>query len=262
MIFDTHIHLNDETLYKNLDKYITEAKENGVTKFLCVGYDLKSSILAVEIAKKYDFVYAAIGAIPTEHKGYKLLDSNDPTINKLKELYLKNEKYIKAIGEIGLDYYWEKDEPIKEKQKKMLLEQINLANELNLPVSIHCRDAVQDFYDFIKIHKINNAGVMHCYSGSKEMAELFIKEGYVIAFGGVLTFKNSRVTKEVIQNIPLDKIVFETDAPYLAPVPYRGKSNEPKYICETVKYAAELLNISYEEMQNISYSNSIKTFHV
>ena len=144
----------------------------------------------------------------------------------------------------------------------MLLEQINLANELNLPVSIHCRDAVQDFYDFIKIHKINNAGVMHCYSGSKEMAELFIKEGYVIAFGGVLTFKNSRVTKEVIQNIPLDKIVFETDAPYLAPVPYRGKMNEPKYICETVKYAAQLLNISYEEMQNISYNNSVKTFHV
>ena len=94
------------------------------------------------------------------------------------------------------------------------------------------------------------------------MAELFIKEGYVIAFGGVLTFKNSRVTKEVIQNIPLDKIVFETDAPYLAPVPYRGKINEPKYICETVKYAAELLNISYEEMQNISYNNSVKTFHV
>lgn len=250
-IFDTHIHLNDEKLLDNLDNYINEAKSYKVGRFLCVGYDIKSSIKACEIASKYDFVYAAIGIIPTEYNQY-----NENSINELKNLYFKYKDRIKAIGEIGLDYYWENDESVKKIQKEMFIKQIELANELNLPVSIHSRDSIQDTYQILKEHKVINNGIMHCYSGSKEMALEFIKLGFYIAFGGVLTFKNSKVTKDVIMNIPLNKIVFETDAPYLAPSPYRGKINEPKYILETIKYASNLLNIDFNELIKISSNNA------
>lgn len=264
MIFDTHIHLNDEKFTQDLDKYIREAKEKGVTSFLCVGYDLESSKLAIEIAKKYQGVYAAIGVIPTEHKQYVTLSSrqNEPTIEQIRLLVKNNAQYVKAIGEIGLDYYWEKEDEIKSKQKEMFIEQIELANELNLPVSIHARDSLQDTLDTLKANKVKQAGIMHCYSGSKEMAKEFIKLGYKIAFGGVLTFKNSKESKEVIKSISLEDIVFETDAPYLAPTPYRGKLNEPKFIYQTVKFTSEFLGIEQEKLEAISYSNSCNILHV
>ena len=183
MIFDTHIHLNDEK-YTNLDVLIKEAKELGVNAFLCVGYDLESSKKAIEIASKFDNVFASVGVIPTEHKQY-----NDGTINELRKL-VKSSSKVKAIGEIGLDYYWEKEEKIKEKQKRMFIEQIALANELDLPVSIHARDSLNDTLNILKIYKVNKAGIMHCYSGSLDLAKEFIKLGFYIAFGGVLTFKN------------------------------------------------------------------------
>ena len=255
MIFDTHIHLNDEILFKNLDNYLKDALNDGVSSFMCIGYDLESSKKACEIASKYDFVYASIGIIPTEHKSY-----NENSINELKELYEKYSSKIKCIGEIGLDYYWENTEEIKSKQKEMFIKQIELANELDLPISIHARNALQDTFDILKKYKVKNTGIMHCYSGSKEMAKEFIKLGYKIAFGGVLTFKNSKEVKEVITSIDLKDIVFETDAPYLAPTPFRGKVNEPKYIVETVKYAANLLNIEQVKLEEITYKNSLEAF--
>ena len=255
MIFDTHIHLNDEVLFKNLDNYLKDALNDGVSSFMCIGYDLESSKKACEIASKYDFIYASIGIIPTEHKSY-----NENSINELKELYGKYNSKIKCIGEIGLDYYWENTEEIKNKQKEMFIKQIELANELNLPISIHARNALQDTFDILKEYKVKNTGIMHCYSGSKEMAKEFIKLGYKIAFGGVLTFKNSKEVKEVITSIDLKDIVFETDAPYLAPTPFRGKVNEPKYIVETVKYAANLLNIEQVKLEEITYKNSLEAF--
>ena len=263
MIFDTHIHLNDEVFISNLDKYIQEAIDSGVDRFLCVGYDLESSKKAVEIASKYKEVYAAIGVIPTEHKQYSLKScrQNKPTIEEIRDLAKTSAKII-AIGEIGLDYYREKEEFIKEKQKKMFIEQIELANELGLPVSIHARDSIQDTYDILKKYKVEKAGIMHCYSGSKEMAIEFVKLGYDIAFGGVLTFKNSKEVKEVIKNVPLSNIVFETDAPYLAPTPFRGKLNEPKFIKNTVIFASELLGLESEKIEEISYENSLKILHV
>ena len=261
MIFDTHIHLNEPRILENLDRYLLEARKKGVTSFLCVGWDLESSKLAVKIAEKYEGVYAAIGVIPTEHKSYKTLEENEPTVKELEKLLGTSSKIL-AIGEIGLDYYWEKEEQIKAKQKIMFLEQIELANKYNLPVSIHTRDAIQDAFDILKSNKVKESGIMHCYSGSKEMAKEFIKLGYKIAFGGVLTFKNSKETKEVIKNISLDDIVFETDAPYLAPVPYRGKMCEPSFIFETVKYASELLNDDQDELEKITFRNSCKILHV
>lgn len=256
MIFDTHIHLNDDKLYENIDENIENAKKLGINKFLCVGWDLESSKKAVEIANKYNEVYAAIGFIPTEHKKW-----NENSICELKKLYKTSNKII-AIGEIGLDYYWEKEEEIKIKQKEMFVKQIELANELNLPISIHCREAIQDCYDILKEYKVKQSGVLHCYSGSLEMAKEFIKLGYKIAFGGVLTFKNSIVTKQVLKGIELKDVVIETDAPYLAPMPNRGKINLPEYIKLTSDFAADFLGIKHEEFGKITYSNSCNIFHV
>lgn len=256
MIFDTHIHLNDKKIYENLDFYIQDALNKGVKKFLCVGYDLESSKIAIEIANKYHEVYASIGIIPTEYKQY-----NDDSINNLRKLMDKSNKIV-AIGEIGLDYYWEKEESVRILQKKIFIEQIELANELNLPISIHCRDAYKDTLDILKEHTCIKKGIMHCFSGSLESAKEFIKLGYLIAFGGVLTFKNSIKTKEVLQNIDLKDVVFETDAPYLAPTPFRGKINIPSYIVETVKYASSLLNCPKETLEDITYKNSLRILNI
>ena len=256
MIFDTHIHLNDKKIYENLDFYIQDALNKGVKKFLCVGYDLESSKIAIEIANKYHEVYASIGIIPTEYKQY-----NDDSINSLRKLMDKSNKII-AIGEIGLDYYREKEESVRTLQKKIFIEQIELANELNLPISIHCRDAYKDTLDILKEHTCIKKGIMHCFSGSLESAKEFIKLGYLIAFGGVLTFKNSIKTKEVLQNIDLKDVVFETDAPYLAPTPFRGKINIPSYIVETVKYASSLLNCPKETLEDITYKNSLRILNI
>lgn len=256
MIFDTHIHLNDKKIYENLDFYIQDALNKGVKKFLCVGYDLESSKIAIEIANKYHEVYASIGIIPTKYKQY-----NDDSINNLRKLMDKSNKIV-AIGEIGLDYYWEKEESVRTLQKKIFIEQIELANELNLPISIHCRDAYKDTLDILKEHTCIKKGIMHCFSGSLESAKEFIKLGYLIAFGGVLTFKNSIKTKEVLQNIDLKDVVFETDAPYLAPTPFRGKINIPSYIVETVKYASSLLNCPKETLEDITYKNSLRILNI
>ena len=256
MIFDTHIHLNDKKIYENLDFYIQDALNKGVKKFLCVGYDLESSKIAIEIANKYHEVYASIGIIPTEYKQY-----NDDSINNLRKLMDKSNKIV-AIGEIGLDYYWEKEESVRTLQKKIFIFFFELANELNLPISIHCRDAYKDTLDILKEHTCIKKGIMHCFSGSLESAKEFIKLGYLIAFGGVLTFKNSIKTKEVLQNIDLKDVVFETDAPYLAPTPFRGKINIPSYIVETVKYASSLLNCSKETLEDITYKNSLRILNI
>lgn len=256
MIFDTHIHLNDEALLNDIDNLIKNAQEKGVNKFLCVGFDINSSKKAIELANKYDCIYASVGIIPTEHKQY-----NESSIKELEELLLTSDKIV-AIGEIGLDYYWENEPAIKDKQKEMFIRHIELANKHNLPISIHCRDAIQDTFDVLKEYKVNNKGIMHCYSGSLESAKEFIKLGYKIAFGGTLTFKNSIKSKETIKGIPLTSIVFETDAPYLAPTPYRGKLNIPEYIYETVKYASNLLNIDINELENITYNNSLEILKI
>lgn len=256
MIFDTHIHLNDEKLINELDSLLIDANKKGVSKFLCVGWDLESSKKAVEIAEKYDNVFAAIGIMPTSWKTFE----KEKSIDELRKL-AQNKKVV-AIGEIGLDYYWEKTEKIKELQKEIFVSQIGLANECGLPVSIHCRDAIQDCYDILKSFHVENKGIMHCFAGSFEMAKEFVKLGYYIAFGGTLTFKNSTTVKDVFCRLNRENIVFETDAPYLAPTPFRGQINKPEYIYETIKYGAQLLNLTIDEMEETSYINACKIFHV
>lgn len=255
MIFDTHIHLNDDKLYNNLDEYLKNAEQVGVFKFLCVGWDIESSKKAIEIATKYKNVYAAVAIMPTEHEKY-----NENSIKELREL-AKNNKVV-AIGEIGLDYYWEKEEAVKEKQKRMFVDQIKLANELNLPICVHCREAIGDCLEIVKNFHVENKSIMHCFAGSLESAREFIKENFVIAFGGTLTYKNSKNTQEVFMNIPLDCIVFETDAPYLPPQEFRGKINLPEYIKKTILFASNQRNLNLEEMENMTYNNAINIFHV
>ncbi len=255
MIFDTHIHLNEPRILANLDVYLAEAISKGINNFLCVGWDVDSSKKAVEIANNYKGVYAAVGVIPTEHKTW-----DKDSIEEIRKL-AKSSKKVVAIGEIGLDYYWENSDEIKIKQKEMFIAQLQLAEELDLPISIHCRDAIQDTFDIVKkFPKVK--GIMHCYSGSYEMAKEFAKLGYKIALGGALTFKNAVKPKEVLEKLDLKNIVFETDAPYLAPMPYRGKLNEPAFIYETVKFAAKYLNMDQDELENIAYKNSLEILRI
>ena len=254
MIFDTHIHLNDDKLYSNLDEYIKAAQEKGVQKFLCVGWDIPSSKKAIQIAHMYPgIVFAAVSIMPTEHRSY-----NDNSILELKEL--AKDPVVRAIGEIGLDYYWEKDDEIKEKQKKMFIEQIKLANELNLPISVHCRDAIQDTYDILNSFHVKRKSVLHCYSGSLEMARLFKDLNFAFGFGGTLTYKNNKNAVNTFDNIDLENIVFETDAPYLPPQEHRGKLNKPEYIYKVVLFASNRKNLDIKEMENITSKNAEEIF--
>lgn len=251
-MFDTHVHLNDETLYLNIDKYIQEAQTNGVSNFLVVSWDLESSIKAIEISNKYECCHAAIGFHPCDARA---LENND-VLNKFLELFKTSSKIV-AIGEIGLDYHWEKDENNKELQRKWFKYQLNLARKLNLPVSIHSREATQDTYDILKEYKDIKI-ILHCYNESLEITKQYLKQNIYFAIGGVITFKNAKNLIDVVPQIPLDRLLIETDAPYLAPVPYRGKINEPKYIKETLLKISEILNIEFDKLDKFTSLNARK----
>lgn len=222
-MIDSHCHINDEAFINNPEEYVKEAKKYGVSKFLIVGFNLKSSRIAADFAAKLDDSYAAVGIHPSDVK-----DIGENDLEEIENLIQKPN--VICIGEIGLDFYWDKEESIKEKQKEFFIKQIELANKYNKPISIHCRDAIEECYKILKKHHVNRGGIMHCFAGSKEMAKKFIKLGFLIGVGGTLTFKNSVKPKEVIQNISDDDYVLETDAPYLTPHPYRGQQNHSKYL--------------------------------
>ena len=254
-MIDSHCHINDE-LYKNNPKdYIKEAKKAGVFQFLVVGFDEKSSELAVDIANKYEPCFAAVGIHPSDAK--KALDGD---LEKIKEL-ASNKKVI-AIGEIGLDYYWDKDEDVKKQQREYFVKQIQIANELNLPISIHCRDAIEECLQILKENPVTRGGIMHCYAGSLEMTKDFIKLGFLIGLGGTVTFKNSVRPKEVAANVPNDSYVLETDAPYLTPHPYRGKENHSKYLYLVRDQIAELRGESPEQVEKDTINNFRRVFKI
>lgn len=238
MLIDTHIHLNDKRLYQDLAQHIKEAYEANVKKMICIGYDTPSSRKAIKIAHQFKGVYAAVGIHPSDVKNADYSD-----IDEIEKM-LTDERVI-AVGEIGLDYYW--DKTFNEKQQEFFRLQLDLAKKYQKPVSIHSRDAIQDTFDILNEYKI--PGVMHCYSGSLEMAKRFVAIGMYLGIGGVVTFHNSKEIKKVVAEIDLKYLISETDAPYLAPVPYRGKLNRPKYIREIVDRIAELKNCSFEEAE-------------
>jgi TatD DNase family protein len=249
-MIDTHSHINMiESL--SLDEIVQNAFSNGVKKILVPSAYPKDIEDVMSLIDKYDNVYGMLGIHPTEVK-----DWTDELANIIKE-YSKHPKII-AIGEIGLDYYWDKS--FNDLQKEIFIKQIKLANELNLPISIHDREAHKDTFDILKEYNKGSKIVMHCFSGSVEFAKECIKEGWYLALGGVVTFKNAIKMKEVAQEIPLNKLLLETDAPYLTPVPYRGTENQPAYTRFVAEEISKLKKISFEEVDKVTTQNAIEVF--
>jgi len=248
MFIDTHTHLslND---YDNLDLVIKSAKSNGV-KYLVVSCCSKDSIVeGLELLKEYNNIFLTVGFHPSEINGY-----TEEDLRWLVEIS-KNNKQIVGIGEIGLDYFYSKDN--KEKQKLLFQKQLEIASFLKLPVVIHTRESTKDTLDILS--KYNLRGVIHCFSGSAEVAEEYLKLGYYLGIGGVLTFKNSKLG-ETLKNIPLEKIVLETDSPYLSPEPLRGTKNESKNIPIIAKKLADIKNCSIEDIKKTTTSNALRVF--
>ncbi|MDS1029745.1 TatD family hydrolase [Bacillota bacterium LX-D] len=253
MLIDTHAHLNDPTLLEDLPEVLQRAAAAGVEKIVNIGYDFPSSQKAAELAAQYSNLYAAVGIHPHDAFQY------DEHCEELKTL-AQGEKVV-AIGEIGLDYY--RDLSPRDKQQEIFRAQINLAKELKLPIIIHDRDAHGDVLQIMQEEKANEVGgILHCFSGSWEMAKECLKLGFYISFAGPVTFKNARRVQEVAQQVPLDWLLVETDCPYLAPEPYRGKRNEPAYVVETAKKIAELREMPFEELAAATKANAQKLFKI
>ena len=247
-LIDTHSHINMiEEL--PIEEVIKNAIENNVRKIIVPAAYPSDIDIVYELSQKYDEIYCYLGVHPSEAR-----DWDDSLIEKIKN-YAKSNKVV-GIGEIGLDYYWDKS--FNDIQKEVFIKQIKLANELNLPINIHDREAHKDCFDIIKEHNKNSKVIMHCFSGSKEFAQECVNEGWFIALGGVVTFKNAIKMKEVATSIPLDKLLLETDAPYLTPVPFRGKENQPAYTKFVAEEIAKLREISIEEITEITTQNAIE----
>lgn len=246
MLIDTHLHLENNVRTKLI---IDEAFANGVERLIISGCDKKGIEDALEIIKNNDNVYATIGFHPSE---VGLI--NDDDLKCLKDLLKSNPKIV-GVGEIGLDYHYGKDDKLE--QLRLFEAQLKIAQELKMPVVIHSRDAFQDTYDCLK--KYNLKGVIHCFNGSIEVANLYIKLGYYLGIGGVITFKNSKLST-VVESISLENIVLETDSPYLAPDPYRGNENLPKYIPIIVDKISNAKKISTKEVEKITTDNVFRIF--
>lgn len=248
MIFDTHAHYDDEQFDEDRDELLASMQACGVEAVTNIGASLATSQNTIELTKKYPFVYGAIGVHPNEVE-----DLNEDGIAWLKENSALPK--IVAIGEIGLDYYW--DEPGREIQKKWFLRQLELAREVKLPVVIHSRDAAKDTLDIMKsFHAENLGGVIHCFSYTKEMAREYLNMGFFLGIGGVVTFKNAKKLKEVVEYMPMEQMVLETDCPYLSPVPNRGKRNSSLNLPYVVEEVARLKGISADEVIEITNRNA------
>ena len=253
--FDSHMHIDDSKFDEDREEVIEKIYKAGVTKAIDLGCDVESSKKVLNIANNIDFIYAAVGLHPEEipQEEEKLWK----TIDEIRNLAMKNEKGV-AIGEIGLDYYWNKE--TKELQKRAFKAQIELANELNLPISIHTRDAIDDMIQIIRNNKVNKSGVLHCCPFNPELVKHGLESGLYIGFGGTCTFKNSKNAGKIIEMVPLDKMLIETDSPYLAPDPVRGTRNDSSNLVYIVNKIAECKNVSAEEIAKITYENAEKLF--
>ena len=253
MIFDTHAHYDDEQFDADREELLDSMAEQGVGTIVNVSASYPSCEQVTEMVQKYPFMYAAVGVHP-DHVG----DLNEETFARMKKLFA-NDKVI-AVGEIGLDYYW--DNESHDLQKAWFLRQLELARELDLPVLIHSREAAADTMDIMKEHAEGMSGVIHCYSYSKEMAREYVKMGFYIGVGGVVTFKNARKLKETVAEIPITSIVLETDCPYLAPEPNRGKRNNSAYIRYVAEEIARIKGITYEEVVAQTEENARKMYRL
>ena len=254
MIFDTHSHYNDEQYDEDRDVVISSLAEAGVRSVVNISASWQDLMDTLSLIEKYPQIYGAVGIHP-DHVG----ELNEERIKEMHE-YCRLDKVV-AVGEIGLDYHW-MVEP-KEVQQEWFRRQLDLAKAEGLPVVIHSRDASQDTFDIMKAeHAGSTGGIIHCYSGSVEMAKEYVKLGYYLGVGGVVTFKNSKTLKNVVREIPLSHLVLETDCPYLAPTPHRGKRNSSAYLPYVVKEIAALKDISTEEVEEITWNNARKVYQL
>ncbi len=251
MIFDTHAHYDDEQFNEDREKLLLSLPGQGVGTIVNVSARYDSCEKVVAMAHKYPFMYAAVGVHPDE-----VGDLNEETFARMKELF-KDDKVV-AVGEIGLDYHW--DVEPREVQKEWFIRQLDLARELDLPVNIHSRDASEDTFQVMKEHGQGLKGIIHCFSGSKELAVEYVKLGFLIGVGGVVTFKNGKKLKQVVETVPLESIVLETDCPYLAPEPYRGKRNHSAYICYVAEEIARIKGITREDVLKQTEENAKKVY--
>lgn len=250
MLIDTHVHLNSDQLYKDLDEVIKRALHNDVKKMIVVGFDKKTNERAIKIAEKYPFIYATVGFHPTDAK-----DIRDEDFILLEEQL--NHPKVVGVGECGLDFYWDKEHV--DQQIEVFKKQIDLSLKLQKPLVIHMREASEATYNVLSEYN-DLRGVMHCYSGSADMAQLFIDLGLMISLGGPVTFKNGHKPKKVAELVDLKYLLIETDSPYLSPHPFRGKTNEPSRVKLVAEEIARIKDVTYQEISDITTSNAIDLF--
>lgn len=254
MIFDTHAHYDDKQFDQDREELLASMKDNGIGTIVDVGSNMETSAWIVEAVKRYPMMYGAVGVHPSD-----TADLTDADMDTLKK-YTAMDKIL-AIGEIGLDYYW--DEPERDIQKKWFEAQIELAREVKLPIIIHSRDAAKDTYDIMKaLHTEDIGGVVHCFSYSKEMARQFLDMGFYIGIGGVVTFKNAKTLKEVASYAPLDRIVLETDCPYLSPEPNRGKRNSSLNLNYVAEALSQIKRVDKEELIAVTEENARRLYRM
>jgi len=253
-LFDSHAHYNDEKFEEDRENIIREIYNSGITKIINAGYSLESSKKAIEIAKNYEFMYATVGVSPND-----IENLNTDYLEQIEKM--AQDKKVVAIGEIGLDYYWNKEN--KEKQKEIFIKQIELANTLNLPIVIHTREAVMDTIEILKNQiKCDNKGVFHCCPLNIELVKEAIKLEFYISFAGPVTFKNSKNAEEVVKLVPMEKMLIETDSPYLSPEPVRGRKNDSRNVKYIAQKISEIKQIPIEEVAIQTYKNAQKIFKV
>ena len=250
--FDTHAHYNDEKFEEDRDIIINQIKENNIKYVTVVGYNIESSIKAIEIANKYDNIYATVGISPND------LES-EIDLEKIESL--AQDKKVVAIGEIGLDYYWNKEN--KDLQKDIFVKQIEIANKMELPISIHTREAVYDTLDILKNRiKVKNTGIFHCCPLNIELIKEAVKLGFYISFSGNITFKNSKNANKCTEAVPIDKLLIETDSPYMTPEPYRGKRNNSIYVKLVAQKVAEVRNMELTDIAKITLENAKRVYKI
>ncbi len=257
MFFDTHCHYDDSQYDEDREQIISLIRSEGVKHFVNVSSDLPSVDHTLSLLERYPEAYGALGIHPSE--------VGEITFEDIEEIGKKalSDPRIVAIGEIGLDYHYDDGSPGEELQKHWFREQLKLASRIRKPVIIHSRDAVQDTFDILSEENASeNGGVIHCFSASAEMAELYVKFGFFIGIGGVVTFKNARKLVEVVERTPLENIVLETDCPYLAPAPFRGKRNHSGFLHLVAEKIAEIKDIPYPEVCRVTYDNALKLYRL
>ena len=255
MIFETHAHYDDAQFDADRDELLRSMASKGIETIVNIGSDRKSWTEITKLIETYDFVYGTIGIHPS------VKEELNETSLELMEPLLQRKKIV-GVGEIGLDYYWDKDAESHQKQKWMFQQQIELARKYHLPIVVHSRDAAADTFHLIKSKASDLTGVIHCYSYSAQQAREYVKMGYYIGIGGVVTFANAKKVKEVVKEIPLKNLVLETDSPYLAPVPYRGKRNSSIYLPYIAKAISEIKDIDYNQVISTTRENGMKLYNI